>query len=78
MNEPFNSQENQDRIYPCNNNTKTTTKTTEGLLVVPGNIACSEVKSWDLNRRQWWELQMRSLDWRLETIKDYRGIKNVK
>ena len=34
MNEPFNSQENHDRIYPCNNNTKTTTKTTEGLLVV--------------------------------------------
>lgn len=24
---------------------KTTKKTTEGLLVVPGNIACSEVKS---------------------------------
>lgn len=45
LNEPFNSQENHDRIYPCNNNTKTTTKTTEGLLVVPGNIACSEVKS---------------------------------
>lgn len=41
----FNSQENHDRIYPCNNNTKTTTETTEGLLVVPGNIGCSEVKS---------------------------------